>query len=55
MGLGWVGNNMPNKKTLIEDCYLSPSIEVIELCIEGVLCASGDTYTERLEENLGSW
>ena len=55
LGLGWVGNNMPNKKTLIKDCYLSPSIEVIELCIEGVLCASGDTYTERLEENLGSW
>lgn len=35
--------------------YLSPATQIIEIDTEGILCASGDTPTETLGENLGSW
>jgi len=29
--------------------YISPSFDYIDMCVEGVLCASGDTTTEEWE------
>jgi hypothetical protein len=38
-----------------ETNYHSPTANVINIIPEGVLCASGDSGTEELGENLGSW
>ena len=39
----------------METIYQSPATDVIDITPEGVLCASGDSGTEELGENLGSW
>ena len=38
-----------------ETNYQSPITNVINIIPEGVFCASGDSGTEELGENLGSW
>ena len=45
---------MDNSKSFGQS-YLSPATQIIEIDTEGILCASGDTPTETLGENLGSW
>ena len=46
-----------NNTKLSESLYLSPTIRIIEIDSEGVLCASGDPaeMTESLDEILGEW
>lgn len=45
-----------NANTLEREAnYQSPITNVINIILEGVLCASGDGETEELGENLGSW
>ena len=46
---------MINSEIQSKGCYLSPEIFVVEICPEGVLCASGDEQMETLGENAGSW
>ena len=46
---------MMNSENNSKGCYLSPEIFVVEICPEGILCASGDNQTETLGENFGSW
>jgi hypothetical protein len=38
-------------KTMEEKHYVSPYLKMMELCFEGILCASN----ESLEENEGVW
>jgi hypothetical protein len=43
-----------NKKEITDMRYEAPSISLIDLCIEGVLCSS-ENANEMLEENEGIW
>lgn len=47
-------------ETIVKCCYVSPVIDFIEVCSEGVLCVSGsgdlgESQMEALEQNAGTW
>lgn len=43
-----------NKNEITDKRYEAPSMSLINLCIEGILCSS-ENANEMLEENEGIW